>query len=888
MHRCFGDDVQEGIIFYLDDILLYSKTIPEMIQRLHLVFQKLQQHGLKLKPQKCQFFKDEVSFLGHVISAQGIQTDPDKIRAVQEFKCPTTDKTLRQFLGLTSYFRRFIKNFALIASPLHNLLRGPKCKKKSLTSQEKWPEKWSEECEVAFRTLKSKLINAPLLKYPDFNKSFYLETDASLVGYGAILFQMEGKQKSVIAYASRKLKIAEQTIKGYSSMKIEFLALHWAITKKFKDYLYGAKHEFIVRTDNHPLSRMMEAKQTAADMGKLADLTDYNFKLEYKSGKANLAADALSRNPVNADPAEHCQAEIIAYISEHNANTEIPDEIIVQLKSDTDNVHTSLNEIHVSSTNIYQETDLQKLQQEDPYVSKVLTLMEVGKEPKYKDYRLEHNNVKKCLTHWNQLKIVNGLLYRIVTENGISRELLVIPTSLKQLIMSQMHTMSGHQGIERTISLIRSRYYWPTISNDVTALVKTCDRCIIAKEPRPKIKAKMQHLIANKPLDIIAIDFTVLDIAQSGIENVLVMTDVFSKFTLAIPTKDQTGKTVAKILIKEWFNKLGIPKRIHSDRGKSFENNIIQELGKLYGISKSRTTPYHPIGNSQCERYNRTLHDLLRTLEKGKKAKWPDYVQELTSVYNSTPHSTTGFAPYYLFFGRQPRLPIDNFIANESPIVRDITLQEWIRRQQEKMAIAIKLAHGRINQKAISRKLKHDEKGKFDKLDIGTKVLLRKRNRGRCKIQDCWNDTPYEIVKPVKDNTSAFVVRNLIDGTTKTANRIDLLRYQFQDSDANDPSEISGDSDDSYSSSTDEIVTITTKPNKRTVPQSGTVPLRKSSRINKGRHANPHQLPRSVLQNKQSVSYKEYSESILKLVETTGRLLQHSFVQSGTEGSDYE
>ncbi len=154
--------------------------------------------------------------------------------------------------------------------------------------------------------------------------------------------------------------------------------------------------------------------------------------------------------------------------------------------------------------------------------------------------------MRKYLSHWKQLKIVNGLLYRIITENGISRELLVIPTSLKQLILSQMHTMSGHQGIERTIGLISSRYYWPTIFNDTTEFVKTCSRCIIAKEPTPRIKAKMQHLIANKPLDVIAIDFTLLDVAESGIENVLVMTDVFSKFTLAIPTRDQIGKTVAK------------------------------------------------------------------------------------------------------------------------------------------------------------------------------------------------------------------------------------------------------------------------------------------------------------------------------------------------------
>jgi len=384
MHRCFGDDFQEGMIFYLDDILLYSRTIPEMIQRLDLVFKKLQHHGLKVKPQKCHFFKEKVSFLGHTISAKGIQTDPEKIQAVQNFDRPSSDKTLRQFLGLTSYFRRFIKNFAIIASPLHNLLQGKKKKKqKKVVTDGKWPDKWTEECETAFKMLKSKLINTPILQYPDFNKSFYVETYASMIGFGAVLYQMEGKQKQVIAYASRKMKLQEQTIKGYSSMKIEFLAMHWAITKKFKDYLYGAKHQFIVRTDNHPLSRMLSTKQTAADMGKIADLADYNFQLEYKSGRTNLAADALSRNPITTVLEDNIQDQITAYICDYDDNTLIPDELKIQIEPDLlhrPEIFTSINEIHISANQNYHDTDLKQLQQQDSYISRVLDFMKKTEE----------------------------------------------------------------------------------------------------------------------------------------------------------------------------------------------------------------------------------------------------------------------------------------------------------------------------------------------------------------------------------------------------------------------------------------------------------------------------------------------------------------------------
>ena len=175
------------------------------------------------------------------------------------------------------------------------------------------------------------------------------------------------------------------------------------------------------------------------------------------------------------------------------------------------------------------------------------------------------------------------------------------------------------------------------------------------------------------------------------------MTDIFSMYTLAIPTKDQTARTVAKVLIKEWLNKLGISKRNHNDQGKSFENRIISELCKLYDISKSKTTPYHPQGNSQCERFNRTLQDLL--LERAKKQKWSDYLQELVYIYNCTPHASTGTSPYHLYFGIEPRLPVDNFLRDTDHTSKPIPIDEWINGYQKKIKQMIQLANNRILKK---------------------------------------------------------------------------------------------------------------------------------------------------------------------------------------------
>ena len=215
MKVCFGNDFQEGMIFYLDDILLYSKTIPEMLQKLEMVFKKLQEYGLKIKPKKCHFFKESVSFLGYTISANGIQTDTEKIQAVEQFPRPTSDKTLKQFLGLTSYFRRFIKNFAQIAGPLHAILNVKKSQELHKLTPQQWTQQWTEACQLAFTTLKFKLTHAPILNFPDFSKPFIVETDGSLNGFGAILFQKDKNKKK---QAFREFLVSPALIRNYKAV----------------------------------------------------------------------------------------------------------------------------------------------------------------------------------------------------------------------------------------------------------------------------------------------------------------------------------------------------------------------------------------------------------------------------------------------------------------------------------------------------------------------------------------------------------------------------------------------------------------------------------------------------------------------------------------------
>ena len=255
-------------------------------------FRQLKLHNLKLKASKCEFLLSEVSYLGHVVSEDGIKADPAKVEAVKNWPTPKTIKEVRSFLGFARYYRKFISNFASIVRPMNDLLVGatvkdPKQKSKSSKF------KWEAEQQEAFEIIKSKLTSAPVLAYADYDKPFKLLTDASSAGLGAVLCQEHDGLDRVVAYASRSLKPSE---KNYHSSKLEFLALKWAITDKFHDYLYGL--HFDVYTDNNPLTYVQSsAKVNACGHRWVASLANYNFDIHYQPGKLNVVADFFSRPP---------------------------------------------------------------------------------------------------------------------------------------------------------------------------------------------------------------------------------------------------------------------------------------------------------------------------------------------------------------------------------------------------------------------------------------------------------------------------------------------------------------------------------------------------------------------------------------------------------------
>lgn len=757
MERIFRDQSLQSLLLYLDDIIIFSTSFEEHLTRLELVLSRLQDNNLKLKLSKCHFFQREVKYLGHVVSAAGVATDPDKVRAVKEWKQPATTKEVRSFLGFASYYRRFVEGFARIAAPLHQLVARLEAGRVKSKGRASWlGDNWNPECQQSFQSLKERLICAPVLAYADFTKPLILEIDASQGGLGAVLAQEQNGHRKPIAFASRGLRPTERNMSNYSSRKLELLALKWAITSKFREYLLGAK--FVVFTDNNPLSYLQTAKLGATEHRWASELVMFNFEIRYRPGSANKNVDALSRlpDPVSIDVAP---------------GLTIPPPL---LPSNEPSTRVCCQETTVLP--IRPRVDLQALQMADPDIGPFSRLWKQGSLPAKSERVLLPSGTQKLLKEWSRIRCWEGVLYRSIRLPGESREVfqLLLPQCLKQEVLTGLHDDHGHQGIERTTRLVRERCFWPGMSQEIERYCQECGRCVVAKAVRPKVRAFPGNLMAARPLDVVAIDFTVLEKSTDGRENVLIVTDVFSKFTQAYPARDQKASTVARLLTEGWFYRYGVPKRLHSDQGRNFEGDLLKQLCQLYHIEKSRTTPYHPEGNGQCERFNRTLHDLLGSLPPHQKCKWPQALPQILFAYNTTQHASTGYSPFELMFGQKVRLPVDFLLGHAEEEMQPVHTHEWVEQHQDNLRVIYAHARDQVTF-AVARRNQQVAPSVSQPLAPGTLVHRRNHPLGRHKIQDFWDPVVYKVQRVLDPDGRVYNICSLEGaGSERNVNRAEL------------------------------------------------------------------------------------------------------------------
>ena len=309
MQNCLGELNLTYALIYLDDVIVFSQTEEDHLIRLRVVFEHFREHGLKLKPSKCHFLRKEITFLGHKVSEEGMKPREEGLRSIAEMAPPWNYTKIRRFLGATGFFWRFIKNYARIARPLNDLLEGKVSKWKAQLVD------LTPEAVEAFNLLKTKCVTAPVLAFADFEKLFLLETDASSCGLGVVLSQKQDDNKyHPVAYASRELKGGE---KKYHSSKLEFLALKWAVTDQFKEYLWY--RPFTVRMDNNLLTYVMTTPNLDAIGHQwVAAMAGYNMTIEYLKGADNKVADLMSWVP------ERLDLEAVTILLNHARSSNIP------------------------------------------------------------------------------------------------------------------------------------------------------------------------------------------------------------------------------------------------------------------------------------------------------------------------------------------------------------------------------------------------------------------------------------------------------------------------------------------------------------------------------------------------------------------------------------
>jgi len=780
MEECLGDLNMTICIIYLDDVIIFANTFEEHLERLDRVLTRLKENNLKLSAEKCYFLKKKAKFLGHVVSENGVETDPDKTQKVKDWPTPKNADELRSFVAFAGYYRRFLKNFSKIVKPLNDLLPPTTTKKNKLTKQSKeWV--WGDEQQKVFDNIKEMLISPPILAYPDFSKAFELHTDASGKGLGSVLYQKDGKHKRVIAYASRGLSKSER---NYSAFKLEFLALKWAVTEKFSDYLMGT--HFIVYTDNNPLTHVLTtAKLDATGHRWVAALGEYDFDIIYRPGSSNADADGLSRYMLVDDDIQGTNAKEMAIMDSSSIKAICK---IIHCNPLVDVLPASeINIVDVTDTPDQpmaqiEMTELRRAQRNDPLIETWRIATIDKRLPRKELHSKENLTMKK---NFKNFKMIRGLLYREIETEGQKTKQLVLPNQYRQEALQGLHNDIGHPGRDRTLSLLRERFFWPGMTNDVEQWIKSCNRCLRRKTPTNS-RAPLINIETSYPLQLVCMDYLTLEPSKGGICNILVITDHYTKFAMAIPTKNQTAKTTAEALYDNFIIHYGIPTKLHSDQGANFQSETIKELCNLTGIRKSRTTPYHAMGNGITERFNRTLLGMLGTLDPDQKRDWKKYVAPLVYAYNCTRHESTKFSPFELLFGRKPKLPIDARFAVTEIDDQTKSTDNYITSLRERLKETQELVHKMTDKARTKQKTGYDKKARASRICVGDKVLVKiLAFDGKHKIADKFENNIYEVVAQPNTEIPVFEVRSP-DGIQKKLHRNHLHPLVSEEPDANE------------------------------------------------------------------------------------------------------
>lgn len=713
-------------ILYIDDLAIGASTFDIMLGKLEGIFKAFREAGMTFNPNKCHWARAEAKYLGFTVSEKGITPDADNVQAIVNFPTPRRVRDVRSFLGSASYYRKSVKDFSKIARPLHKLT----VKSARFT--------WLPVHQEAFDSLKTKLVSAPVLAYAKPELPYCLITDASDESVGYVLNQIQDDREVLIACGGKSLSPSQR---NWPVHEREAFAIVAGL-KQFDHYLSGAK--VVIRTDQHSLKFLFGNKQPTGKIARWRDLiSSYNHDIQYIKGCHN-PADFLSRRDYSDSPYEDLSEDFRC------ATFVAKSKVLAKNQS-----REALWRAHADKipklTNT--QAEIVKMQQVDTHLGPMVKYLTSGEIPS--DGKL----ARSILLQAGDFMLIDGLLYHLSYPKGKgprhtrAKIQLAVPDPMVYEILCQLHDspLAAHPGIYNTILLISERYYWRTLNTDVNNYVRSCHACNQFKDPPSPAKQQLTITEPRALFEMVAVDIVGPFVpSEDNYKYVLTIQDHLTTWLEAVPLKDQTSETIAKALLETWISRYSVPRHILSDQGLNFCSSLIEQLCKLLGVKKVRTTAYHPAGNGSLERAHHTLKSKLKMYINTSQKDWPDHLPAVLFAMRVSPNATRGVSSYHLLFGQEPRFHLESEYQIDPQLPRNVAdRMKYLAESVYQMRLQVS---ENIQQSKLDRKVRYDARARSVSYKVGDLVWLHKPTLGKGvrKLKSHWCG-PFKILRMYSD-----------------------------------------------------------------------------------------------------------------------------------------
>ena len=620
-----------SVLIYLDDIIILGDSLEEHLANLLKVLEAFRKHGIRLKIEKCSFFKEEVIFLGHKVTREGLKPCFDKVSAIRDFPTPKNVKDVASFLGLAGYYRKFIARFGEIARPLNFLKKGGDFQ-------------WGEEQDKAFKALKSILTGDEVLAFPNFSKPFFVTTDASNFALGGVISQFDDNNvERPICFASRSLHKAEL---NYSVFEKEALAVVWML-ERHRYLLLG--HEIYLRSDHRPLRDLFARDcKSSRQFRWIERILEFNVvNVDYVQGKNNVVADCLSRRREECAVLTRSKAKIFRGVP-GNENSEPNGQLSEDVgPGGAGRSDCPVNEVRECG---WDETELIDEQKATPWILHIRNF--VAGKSSYFPPGIKVSQDNFC--------IENDILYvRDELSEMRVRYRAVLPRSLILRALHAVHSspLAGHFGVERTLRRAKECFFWVGMHADVKRFIASCHKCMCFKthrkrEPEARKWPAAPHKFYRVHIDVLG----PLPSSAMGHKYICVFVDSFSRFTYLHAMTDKTASSVA-LAIRNFISQFGSPRIFISDNGLEFVNKIVKELLELLNIEFFQVQFYRPSANGLVESHNKVIGQILRTMVDDDEKGWVYLLPLVQFAINTAYNRSIGESPWFIVFGQDPQLP---------------------------------------------------------------------------------------------------------------------------------------------------------------------------------------------------------------------------------------